>query len=266
VTLNDDFVFNNPAGNTKVAGSWVFAKSASVESEFSYTVGVSTSEGTTTSKAWSSSVEDSMTHGWSFEVSQCMGVGLEAGGCEEQQIQDRFFGGATTVTAGGSGEYSSTTARSQETAEEVSKELENSEEKSMTYTLPPGAVWQWEYSVADACTTARRSSPVMIKVDHLAVTDNQAAPPCCLPGFFVDPTKPHGACIALNATHPSPCLTGCTKDICQPPASSGECNEAIKGLKDLDLSKELMQPLLIPVLKKCPTMTAEDVLSKLDLS
>jgi hypothetical protein len=259
--------FLNPAGNTKVSGKWVFAKSSSVESQFTYTVGVTTSEGTTTNKAWSSSVEDSMTRGWSAGVEVCAGAGSDGTGCGEDLVQ--VIPGAshtTTMTAGASGESSSSSVTSQESSREVAETLADSKEKSMTYSLPPGAMWQWEYSVTDACTVSRRSSPVMIKVDHLAVTENAEAPPCCIPGYFADPAKPHGACVKINDTTKSPCLPGCSMETCYPTAASGECDKVIEGLTDLKLSKEEMKPLMIPILEKCPTLTAEDVLSNLGIA
>ena len=46
----------------------------------------------------------------------------------------------------------------------------------------------------------------------------------------------------------------------------GECDKVIEGLTDLKLSKEEMKPLMIPILEKCPTLTAEDVLSNLGIA
>jgi hypothetical protein len=277
--------FINPAGNTKVAGAWVFIKSSSVQSEFTYTVGVTTSEGSTTSKAWSKSVENSATHGVSVEVSQCISYGTSgeaAGACGEELIegssrrllQTGGSGGTTTFSAGYSGEWTSTTASSQESSKEISETLEQSKERSMSYSLPPGAMWQWEYAVSDSCTTVRRTAPVIIKVDHVAVTDTAESRPCCLPGFFADPTKPHGACINVTSadggTQESPCLKGCSRETCYPAATSGgPCDEIIKGLKDLgltDTDQAWVDRTMLKVIAKCPGMTGEELSKKLGIT
>jgi hypothetical protein len=266
VHLEDGTSFYNPAGNTKITGGWIFTKSSSVESEFTYTVGVATSKGTTTSQAWSSSVEDSVTAGVSVEVGTCAGVGT--GSCAEEQLL-AWATGTVSYSAGASVEASHTSVRSQESAEEVSNTLDQSTEKSMTYTLPPGAMWQWEYKVEDECTGARRSSPVMIKVNHVVATSSVAEPPCCMPGHFADPTKPHGACVMIGdkKDEKSPCLRGCDDSTCFPTAEKGPCDDILKALKEIGASQaDYRTTLLTKVIEHCPTLTGKDLAEKLGIS
>merc|ERR1719192_1110649 len=59
---------------------------------------------------------------------------------------------------------------------------------SWTWKAPPGVIWQWEFDVDDDCGQATVLTPDVV------VTSSMSSPPCCLPGYFADPTKPTGAC------------------------------------------------------------------------
>ena len=150
-------------GEAKINGAWEFKKSSSVAAEFTYTVvhdlkllcegcafsftfgalqGVVKTDEQTTSTGWSRTVEETETHGWSASISTCAGTTGCSGSVQEDMLQSRIVGSAS-ATIGGSGDYSTTESSTNENTHEAARALEQSEEKSMTYSLPPGAMWQW---------------------------------------------------------------------------------------------------------------------------
>lgn len=56
------------------------------------------------------------------------------------------------------------------------------------FAFGPGVVWQWQFTISDGCGATTGSG------HDLTLTSGAFAPPCCLPGYFEDITKPHGAC------------------------------------------------------------------------
>jgi len=250
-------------GKPKVSGAWKFQRSSSLEASFTYTVGVTKTKEQASSNSWSSSVESSMSHGWSVEASVSVGWGAE----ELIQSGQRFVSGEATVTVGGHGEYSSSKSSTNEATTEVRKALEQSTETSMSWTLPPGAMWQWMYTVKDDCGSAP------IKVNHVVVTANKGEPPCCLPGYNRDPTRPHGPCINWGSTSKlSPCLAGCKLSTCNETAATAEtasadCEAVLSGLATLSTSgiDVLTKSGLAAVLGKCPTLTGKQLAGRLNL-
>merc|ERR1719473_958761 len=243
-------------GPSKVSGAWRFAKSSSVEAEFTYTVGVTKTEEQAKSSTWSKTVENSMEHGWSVEVATGTDIGL--GGVGEISVE---------ATVGFHGSYSSTNSRTSEQTNEVRNALEQSKEISMTYTLPSGAMWQWEYTATDECGSAP------IKVNHVMVTKNIGEPPCCIPGYFADPTAAHGACVAgdfkkKNGTvAESPCLAGCKKETCYPrtadaSAKTKKCQATLGFLRKFDPKLDMVHQL--KVLKDCAHLTGEQIAAELE--
>jgi hypothetical protein len=61
-------------------------------------------------------------------------------------------------------------------------------------------VWQWQFTVADSCGTSHAMQ------QDLRLTDGILFPPCCIPGYAKDITKPHGECYAFR--------DGSTVDLC----------------------------------------------------
>jgi hypothetical protein len=112
----------------------------------------------------------------------------------------KFFGAeAETSVTGTYAKASSTT---------VSDVMEKSSEIKQTTTFDEGGqVWQFVYTVQDACGSAD------IKTMDLVITKGQFEPPCCLPGFALT-NEQHGPCASG-----SPC--GCAVSTCTaPPPSS----------------------------------------------
>jgi len=60
---------------------------------------------------------------------------------------------------------------------------------NVTAHFVPGVLWQLQFSVFDQC------GPTTVHTE-VVQTPNAFLPPCCLPGFFADPARPHGACAA----------------------------------------------------------------------
>jgi len=253
-------------GTPKVTGAWKFQRSSSLEAEFTYTVGVTKTKSQARSSTWSESVMSSMSHGWSVSASVSVGWGAE----ELLQSGEHFVSGSASVTVGGHGEYSSSKSSTNAATTEVSQALTQSKSTTMSWQLPPGAMWQWMYTVKDDCGTAP------IKVNHVVVTANKGEPPCCLPGYNRNPSRPHGPCINWDGTAKlSPCLAGCKLSTCNETAAtaetaSAECETAIKGLtllKGLSTStlKVINKAGLIAVIAKCPTLTGAQLAGRLSL-
>ena len=59
---------------------------------------------------------------------------------------------------------------------------------NVTAYFEPGVVWQLQFSVFDQC------GPTTVYTE-VVQTPNAFLPPCCLPGYFANPAKPHGACV-----------------------------------------------------------------------
>jgi len=70
--------------------------------------------------------------------------------------------------------------------------FQSTESTEFTFTANrAGVMWQWQFNVYDACGMN------IVKGMDVVLTENQAEPPCCLPGHFTDPSKPEEAnCVA----------------------------------------------------------------------
>merc|ERR1711918_109123 len=93
----------------------------------------------------------------------------------------------------------------------------------------------WVYEVNDECGDAS------IRANHLVSTNNVNQPPCCVPGHFFDPAKPHGACI-----EGSPCF--CQQSTCHPTEKSAagarvmcdaacECKKMVETMRQLSVAQ-----------------------------
>merc|ERR1712046_244891 len=52
----------------------------------------------------------------------------------------------------------------------------------------PGTIWQWQWVITDGCGTS------VFAGSDIVSTKGKWLHPCCLPGYFKDPTKPEGKC------------------------------------------------------------------------
>jgi hypothetical protein len=90
-----------------------------------------------------------------------------------------------------------------ELSREVSRSVEVTTEQTETTTFTSaGTVWQFQYDVADLCIPKW-----VLKTSSLIRTKGAFEPPCCLPGYALDPDNYYGPC--ANAT---PCT--CAPSIC----------------------------------------------------
>lgn len=125
-------------------------------------------------------------------------VRYEEGVTHVHSIRDSSSWG-TTVTAstkagfsafGSYGSVSVTGTVSANVSHSYSDTFTMSEKKTYTYNFGPGVVWQWKFNVHNGCGKAVASG------HDLALTPNALAPPCCLPGMFLDIRNPVGGCLA----------------------------------------------------------------------
>ena len=101
-----------------------------------------------------------VTEDWSRSVTTSIEVGLEFGGASVEG----------TFAEGGS--------------ESVSQSIQKSRSETQTTNFDrSGMVWQFQYNVTDSCGSAK------IDVKGLVITIGQHEPPCCLPGWAVDPRR-----------------------------------------------------------------------------
>jgi hypothetical protein len=161
------------------SATWVVAEVVGVKKQESYEWGVSHGGSSTRSHSWGDSVTKTAKAGFSF-----FGFG---------------------VSASVSGTTSSAIAEATATTFEMVNIT------TVTYTFKPGVVWQFRFDVRDECGNST------VFVNQPTQTSNIPEPPCCLPGYFLNPNKAHGDCVAgadgivydlCNSTRtksPSPC-------------------------------------------------------------
>lgn len=143
---------------TRASASWVIKEIIGIAKDVSYSYGVAHSYTKNNTETWGTSASGYISAGFNF-------LG---------------FGVSTKVTGTTSHSISVTTSESFSTTNTT----------TITYHFQPGVLWQLVFEVEDDCG----NSTVYTK--QLTQTPNIASPPCCLPGLFSDPTKPHGPCIA----------------------------------------------------------------------
>lgn len=161
----------------KIKGRWfATGQYSSGSSSISVSVGVNTIRGT--------EVENSRDTG----ISHGIAVGYE------QKIGPVEFSAQVSIQ----NSFTSSVAKS------VQETIERAEVKSETVTVGPGSVWQYKFKYPDTCGRLRE-----LKIPIAAATPNNKSPPCCMPGFFKDPSVPHGAC-----QPGSPCLC-MDKSVCK---------------------------------------------------
>ena len=71
--------------------------------------------------------------------------------------------------------------------------------QSFASTFGAGVVWQWQWSVETECTNHT------VFAQDLRLTNSLEEPPCCIPGYEKDISKPHGSCQATNDVTISTC-------------------------------------------------------------
>lgn len=108
---------------------------------------------------------------WGNSVSATVQAGFEA----------EIFSGSISITGTISNQISQT----------YSSTFSTTQSSEEDYECGPGEVWQWVFEIQDECGTSTS------KRFDVVVTANQAQVPCCLPGFFKDPTNPLGDCVTV---------------------------------------------------------------------
>ena len=128
-------------------------------------------------------------------------VSVQTGITRSHEVSDTSdWGGSVTTTASAGFKFFGTDA-SVEVSGTASHSISHSysstfsESSSTTYTadMDAGVVWQWAFDIDDGC-----GSTTATGLDF-ALTINKANPPCCIPGYFLDPTKAHGDCVEGTA-------------------------------------------------------------------
>ena len=140
-----------------VVGQWTTISSSSGKQTVSYQEGTTHSGTTVDANTWGGSVTTSVSAGFDF------------------------FG------AKGSASVSGTVSHS--IAHSYSSTFSSSQTVTKTYDFGPGVVWLWKFNVESPCGNATSSG------HDLALTPNSLYSPCCLPGMFLDITKPNGGCL-----------------------------------------------------------------------
>jgi hypothetical protein len=140
--------------------TWEPLATLGIAKDVTYTYGVQHSYGSSSTEgsSWSKTVSHTISGGFSF-----FGIGAK---------------------------YSSTVSgtTSHMFSQSISASMATSSSVSTTYHFLPGVVWQLKVHVRDNCGYS------VVNTLQLAQTPNVAQPPCCLPGYFQDPSNAHSAC------------------------------------------------------------------------
>jgi hypothetical protein len=142
---------------TRKQGFWTPLTYSSGQQQYSFTVGTRSSYTKSTTQTWSRSTTESVTAGFSFE------------------------GFSTSTTVSHTASY--------EIAKSYSSTFEMDKEQTSTLSFPPGQIWQWHFNVTDVC-----GSTDVLGRDWVQ-TANAVDEPCCPPGFALNATVQHGACV-----------------------------------------------------------------------
>lgn len=142
-----------------VTGYWATGSFSSVPVQVTYSYGTTHTTEVDDVNTWSQSVTKSMSG--SFGVTSSIGISDEV----DTQTTQAVSQGSSDV-------------------------LTTSENDSYTYSVVPGQVWQWTWLTVD--TDGNSTS----RTNDLVVTNGTYAVPCCIPGYFTDPTNPTGSCSA----------------------------------------------------------------------
>ena len=81
---------------------------------------------------------------------------------------------------------------SQNTARTYTSTLSTTTTTTSTFQFLAGVVWQWQFTLVDPCGTT-----VAMRED-LRLTAGVPFPPCCIPGYEKNITKPHGECYPFD--------------------------------------------------------------------
>lgn len=130
---------------------------------------ISVAYGTETSTTFTTEEQ----HSWSNSVETSIKAGFAAD----------IFSGGVSVTV--------TNTEAQSISQSMSSSLAESTMKTYTYPMPrAGQVWQWQMLIEDTCGLSKS-----IGYQAAVTTNSRVEFPCCLPGYFKDPSNPRGACL-----------------------------------------------------------------------
>jgi hypothetical protein len=146
-----------------VSAQWVALESIGVPTLVSVTKGTHHSYSYSHSEKWGNSASRSVGGGFSFGG---VGAKVQVSGTTSHQV-------ATT--------YNET--------------FQTDKTTTVKQQFQPGEVWQFQFTTVDKCGNST------VYIGEVTETPNIPEPPCCLPGYFQDPSKPHGACVAGTDGH-----------------------------------------------------------------
>lgn len=146
----------------KKSGEWKYVQSVSSTQSVSFRHGVTRSYTNTNTKTWSQSVTVSVSAGFNVLVAK------------------------------GDVSVSSTTAY--EEAKAYSSTFEETDETTFTDQFKAGTIWQWVWTIEDECGRS------IVKGTDVVRTRGTFEPPCCLPGFALDPKNYAGKCGAAKGS------------------------------------------------------------------
>lgn len=135
---------------------------ASGKQTFHYSVGNTKALTVGSKTGWAKKIAGKVTGGYKF--------GTTAG-----------LGGSVEIEVSGENAWSGET--SVEEAASLTKTIETSIETGA------GQMWQWAVSITDECSTSE------VRTRIVAVTPNLGKPPCCPPGWAMDPRNMLGECV-----------------------------------------------------------------------
>ena len=143
-----------------VSGSWINGGFSSVPWSDELTIGCTFTNSLENSTSWTASASKSMTTGFKTPL----------------------VSGSATVT----GSLSATFAAS------YSSQLSARITDTKTWNFPAGQVWHWEFKITDSCGSST------VRNTDVVVTDSIPLKPCCLPGYFSNPSDPRSSCVGLG--------------------------------------------------------------------
>jgi len=121
---------------------------------------------------------------------------LQASASWEASAQGAMAAGFDVLIAAGAMAISGQTSAAFSAQYESEIQMTHFEER--TYDLEPGQAWQCQFFVKDSCGNST------IKGNSVVVTNSIPEHPCCLPGYFLNPTNitnPHCRGVAGKAFH-----------------------------------------------------------------
>eukprot|EP00967_Tisochrysis_lutea_P137162 scaffold245700_cov32-Tisochrysis_lutea.AAC.1 len=190
---------------TQVTGRWAFLKSFNAGTfdgftQYTEEIGTITSHEEQKSQEWISSVSSTISEGVSTSSSSSSEAGIGYGAFS--------FGIESTSSTSQSTSSSYSNVGTQQMASLATEAIQTTETTTtIDNFMGAGVLWQFIFDVEDQCGSAT------VLTKNIIATQGRFAPPCCLPGFHLDPGNVHGPCY-----EGTPCL--CESSICQVPPPS----------------------------------------------